>query len=154
MWVDGVVVLESFGQALHDADGVGPGVQEELVPLEGFHEGPADTAAFWAASGRDAREEVECRGEVGGFGRSVGGATVSQPSDRLRGTQSVEPALYGPDREIIAWVGTYGGGISGEVIRDQMQDRCRWEMRRGGSRRSSLGSRSHRRLIAVWRPRR
>jgi hypothetical protein len=56
--MDGVVVLEPFGEALEDGDGVLPWVHADMVALEGLHEGLLDAVALGAADGREAGPPV------------------------------------------------------------------------------------------------
>ena len=78
--MDGVVVLEPFGQALEDGHGVWPWVH-------------ADAVALGAADGREAGDEVQGGGEVDGFADGVGEAVVDEPLDRLWGAWCAEAVL-------------------------------------------------------------
>ena len=91
--MDGVVVLEPFGQALEDGDGVLPWVHADVVALEGLHEGLADAVALGAADGREAGDEVQGGGEVDGLAGGVGGAVVGEPLDGVRGAWCAEAVL-------------------------------------------------------------
>ena len=88
--MDGVVVLEPFGQALEDRDGVWPWVHADVVALEGLHEGLADAVALGAADGREAGDEVQGGGEVDGF---AGGVRPNLDSRREQNRYSCRQAI-------------------------------------------------------------
>lgn len=81
--MDGVVILEQGGDLLQDRYDVRPGVHAGIVALQGFDESLADAVTFGAADRREARNQIQRGG--------VGGAVVSEPLDRLRGADGVEP---------------------------------------------------------------
>ena len=93
MRVDVVVILEPSWQLLEDRDGVWPWVYAGIVTFQGFDEGLADAVAIRATDRRETWNKVQGYGEVRGFGGGIGGAIISQPLDRKRGAERVEPAL-------------------------------------------------------------
>jgi hypothetical protein len=91
--MDIVVVFEPGSQLLEDGDGVRPRVHADIVALEGFDEGLADTDALGAAARGEAGDKVQRGDEVHCLARGVGGAVVGEPLHRYQGADGVELAL-------------------------------------------------------------
>jgi hypothetical protein len=79
-----VVVFEPGIECGHDGGRVGPGVEANVVALEGLHEGLGDAVGLRAAHGREARHEADGVGECDRLVRREAAAVVGEHSTRYR----------------------------------------------------------------------
>jgi hypothetical protein len=112
-----VVILEPGGQLLHDGDCTWPWVYAGIVALKGFDEGLADAVAFRASDWREAWNKAKRSGKMSGLGGGIGGTFISQPLDRRRRAERIEPSLDAIKHHVADHFAVAAAGLSVSIRR-------------------------------------